>query len=72
MIVIELNEDKFGRAMKNITCIEDKLQELKEVFEDEAMDYRSQDFPYEEDYKPYSYKREKRQREYPKEYSRYM
>ena len=29
-------------------------------------------FPYEEDYKPYSYKREKRQREYPKEYSRYM
>lgn len=68
MIVIELSEDRFGKAMKNITCIEDKLKEIKEVFEDEAMDYRRQEPQYEDPY----YRRDRYQRNHTKEYNRYM
>lgn len=40
MMVIELTEDRFGKIMKDIACIADKLSEVKEVFEDEAMGQR--------------------------------
>lgn len=36
MIVIEMSEDKFGKAMKDIACIEDKLEGIKGIFEEEA------------------------------------
>lgn len=41
MIVVEMTEDKFGQAMKDITCIEEKLEGLKHIFENESMGYRN-------------------------------
>lgn len=41
MIVIELTEDKFGKAMKSLACAEDKIQEIKEMLRQESMDHRS-------------------------------
>ena len=50
MIVIELTEDKFGKAMKDLACMEDKLQEIKELFEHESMEHRKRSmYPYEEE-----------------------
>lgn len=49
MMVIEITEDKFGSFMKNIACIEDKLMEIKEVFEHEAVGHRRGNrYPYED------------------------
>ena len=36
MLVIELTDDKFGKAMHNIGCIEEKLAEIKKIFEDDS------------------------------------
>lgn len=50
MMMIELTEDKFGKAMKDLACIEDKLQEIKEVFEQESIGHRNRPmYPYEEE-----------------------
>lgn len=55
MIVLEVTEDKFGEVMKDISCIEDKLDTIKDVFKAESVNYRrNAHYPYEDrDYKPY-------------------
>jgi hypothetical protein len=35
MMIIELSSDRFGRAMKAFHCIEEKLADLKDLFEEE-------------------------------------
>ena len=51
MMIIELTEDKFGKAIRDIACIEEKLEGIKFIFEGEAMGYRKhKDYPeYEEE-----------------------
>lgn len=51
MVIIEMTEDKFGKAMRDIACIEEKLECIKFIFEGEAMGYRKhKDYPeYEEE-----------------------
>lgn len=39
-MLIEITEDKFGNLMKDVACIEDKLNAIREVFEHEAVGHR--------------------------------
>lgn len=48
MIVLEFSEDKFGKAMKAISCIVKKAECIKEMFEEDAMGYRGKKFRYDE------------------------
>lgn len=49
MIVLEVTEDKFGEVMKDISCIEDKLDTIKEVFKAESVNYRKNvHYPYDD------------------------
>lgn len=48
MIVLEFSEDKFGKAMKAVSCICKKAEYIKEMFEEDAMGYRGKK-KYEED-----------------------
>lgn len=62
MIVLEFSEDKFGKAMKAVSCICKKAEYIKEMFEEDAMGYRGKK-KYEEDdddYEDYGRKHESR------------
>ena len=65
MIVVEMTEDKFGQAMKDITCMEEKLEGLKHIFETESMGYRrnSRSYADERDYRDYDYKYDREPRD---------
>lgn len=36
-MLVEITEDKFGDIMKAISCMEDKLHIIKDLFEDDAI-----------------------------------
>lgn len=65
-MIIELKEDKYGEAMKAVSCMEEKLHILKEILEQPSVDYRR---PHRE-YDPYY--REERNSYRDREYNRYM
>lgn len=70
MIVVEMTEDKFGQAMKDIVCMEEKLEGLKHIFEAESMGYRKKgymDREYDRDYDR-RYDRESREHNYGNRY----
>lgn len=50
MIILELSEDKFGKAMKALTCIVEKTNMLKSMFEEDSMGYRHHEDDEDEDY----------------------
>lgn len=39
-MIIEVKEEEFGNVMKAVSCIEEKLRIIKEVFENDSMGYR--------------------------------
>ena len=61
-MLIEITEDKFGKLMKDVACIEDKLNSIREVFEHEAVGHRRGMMPYDEDMEYREYRREPRNR----------
>lgn len=71
MIVIELSEDKYGKAMKNIACIEDKLHAIRAMFEEDAIGHKRAYDPYKRDSHHDEDRYEDRDH-YRREYSRYM
>lgn len=55
MIVVEFTDDKFGKTMKAVSCIIEKAEMLKDIFEEDAMSQRSsrkhhKDYDYDDDY----------------------
>lgn len=75
MLVIELTDDKFGKAMHNIGCIEEKLAEIKKIFEDDSTSGnfrrwmpREEDRYYEDRYRDMEYPVEPKHREYARRY----
>lgn len=65
MIVVEMTEDKFGQAIKDITCMEEKLEGLKHIFETESMGYRrnSRSYADERDYRDYDHRYDREPRD---------
>lgn len=61
-MLIEITEDKFSKLMKDVACIEDKLNSIREVFENEAVGHRRGMMPYDEDMEYRGYRREPRNR----------
>lgn len=71
MIVIELSEDKYDKAMKNIACIEEKLYAIKAMFEEDAMGHKRVYDPYRRNARHEDDRYDEREH-YKREYSRYM
>lgn len=49
MIVVEFTDDKFGKTMKAVSCIIEKAEMLKDIFEEDAVSHRGRKHHYEDD-----------------------
>lgn len=76
MIVIELTENKFGKAMENLKCIKEKMSYIEELFNkhSEGQSARSMRSPrgYSKDYDEYDDEEEELQPRRVVRSSRYM
>lgn len=69
-MIIEVKEEEFGNVMKAVSCIEEKLRTIKDVFENDSMGYRMGYKKHDEDEDRMGYRKHRYDR-YEPEYRRY-